>query len=109
RDEVDDGAEPACGNRRLINAFALLVQATEELVDYPVGRSLAVAALGHRLKVIGGSALGDEHSSFIGREPIVLDEASSLVVGKLRQGWLDARDQICIERERQEICIALGA
>ncbi len=55
RDQVDQAAELLGADRARGDVVAFLVEAAEKLVDDPVRRLLAVAALGHGLEIIGAS------------------------------------------------------
>ncbi len=68
-----------------------LLRRPRELVDHPVRRGLGVAALGHRLEIVGGLALGDEHVGVVGRQAEVGDETRLLGVRQFRQAAWRAR------------------
>jgi hypothetical protein len=104
-DQVDHAAELGGRDRRFFNGFAGLVQRAKQIVDDPVRRKLAVAALGHQLEVIRDRLFGNEHRRIIGRKAEFLDEPGLLVVRQLRQMPGQLIDIGLIELERQQVGI----
>src|SRR5262245_45183514 len=103
--QIEQRAKLRNRDRRRNDIPALLVEPAEQLVDHPVRRGLGVAPVADRLEEVGGLAFRDQHVGIIGREPIVPDQARSLLVGKLRQTGRELVDFIARELERQQIRI----
>jgi hypothetical protein len=72
-----------------------LVQPAEQLVDHPVRRLLAVAALRHGLEEGGGIQFGRQHARVIVGQAEVGHEPRLLGVGQFRHGGAMSSTQAC--------------
>ncbi len=89
----------------MLDVFAFFVEATEQFVDNPVSRRLAVPTFGDALKEIGIFALRYEHGRVVGREAIVSHETCALGIWEFRQIRRNGVDPGALEFERQKIRI----
>ena len=93
----------AADHRRLGNRQALAVEASEEVVDDPVRRHLAVAARGHRLEERRRIQIGGQDVGVVVGEAEVGHQAGLLRVRQFGHRGGDGIDPGLLDLQRQQV------